>query len=92
MNKTILFIDEDFTDLEYELDLELTFDSYEYGADADGNRGEMRTDIDWMIESVRLDSQPIKPERNLRIRMIDHIERWIDNNGSDLVYDYKYGR
>lgn len=85
MHKTIKYIDEDFTEKEFEVDVEYEFKPYIYGEDADGNRGQQRWYIDWYVDMVYLSGQVYKPDIKLKVRISDFIDKWIYENGDELL-------
>jgi hypothetical protein len=88
MNLTIDFTDEDFTEKEFQIEVEVGFEYSEYGADSDGNRGISTYEADWSIESVILDGQVYKPDLGLKKRIAKFVGKYLDDNIDYVLETY----
>jgi hypothetical protein len=88
MRKDIKYFDE-ITETEYTIDVDFIIHREMYGEDADGNRGRMVNEIDWDIEAVTLNDKVVKlTDIKLKVRIIDFLEDWINDNGDTLMGEY----
>ena len=89
MNLTIDFTDEDFTEKEYQIEVEVDFEYSSYGNDADGNRGISTYEADWSVESVILDGQVYKPDLGLKKRIVEYVGKYLDKNLDYVLETYR---